>query len=647
MASLCMMGISLLITIFSIPYDYIPAPDSTENRVSTAATDTSDTERLYMLTDQAKRLSSDKATVKEAATYADEAFRLASKKSLPVPYKLHWAEADILYAKQDYERAYKEMLLTCEMLEGTGNFQEQAEANNKLAWYTVYIGDFSTAIDLYNKNIALAEEKKLKSIIPYAFRGLADIYATLNKTDEAKRYMQLFLTTSLQENDMEAAAQAYARLGQISLTNDSNYLMAVKYNQQSLTIRRQQNDSSYIALLLALIGWDYYMARQHDSSLAYFFRSLDYALPLNYFTVIANSYGNIGTVYRDGKEYKKALYYYSKSIDYSFKVNDWYNLSWLHEDMSLMYKSMGDYKNAYEHYVLYKSFSDSLKNQDFGLRIAQARTKYEADTKARDLEVLSLKYKQQKYLVYGFAGLVALALVIGVLIIRQSRLNAKRRISEMNHKISEMTQANLRQQMNPHFIFNTLNSIQYYMYQHDKIATNNYLTKFSRLIRKTLENSQHTSIPIKDELDALELYLELETLRFKDKFSYAIHVDEEIDTLVYKIPTMLIQPYVENAICHGLMNKDGKGTLKVDLKLFKDYILCTIEDDGIGRQAAMEIKKNKNGKHNSLGTKITESRLTLANRIYGTNMKVTYTDLKDKEGKAAGTRVEIHLPIMS
>jgi tetratricopeptide (TPR) repeat protein len=641
------MLIPLLITYFSVVFNYMPASDSLENHKKPIAADTSDSARLNRLVDLAKKYSSNKATSQEATKYIGEAYQLASEKALPIPYKLHWANAEILYLKQDYEKAQKEMTMTCKLLEATNNFQELAEATNQLAWYTGYIGNFSAAIELFQKNIQFAEEKKLKSVIPYAYRGIADFYSTLNKTEDYKRYMQLFLVQSLQEKDDEASAQAYARLASISLSIDSNFLQAVRYNQQSLAIRKQQNDSIRIASLLGLIGWDYYMAKQNDSSLTYFFRSLDYAMPINYFTVIANSYGNIGTIYRDEKEYKKALYYYSKSIDFSYKVHDWYNLSWLNEDMSIMYKSTGDYKNAYEHYVLYKNFSDSLKNQKFDMGIAQARAKYEADTKARDLELLSLKYIQQKYLVYGFAGLVALALVIGILIIRQSRINARRKISEMNHKISEMTQANLRQQMNPHFIFNTLNSIQYYMYQHDKIATNNYLTKFSSLIRKTLENSQHTAIPIKDELDALQLYLELETLRFKDKFGYAIHVDEDIDTLVYKIPTMLIQPYVENAIGHGLMNKEGNGFLKIDLNLFRDYILCTIEDDGIGRDAAMEIRKNRNGKHNSLGTKITESRLTLANTLYGTSMKVAYTDLNDKEGKPAGTRVEIHLPIMT
>jgi len=236
---------------------------------------------------------------------------------------------------------------------------------------------------------------------------------------------------------------------------------------------------------------------------------------------------------------------------------------------------------------------------------------------------------------------------MGTLLILRSRIMATQRIEAMGRKISELTQANLRQQMNPHFIFNTLNSIQYYVFQNDKLASNNYMTKFASLMRKTLENSMHTAIPIKEELDALQLYLELEELRFKEKFDWSIEVDDEIDTLAYKIPTMLIQPYVENAISHGLMNKEERGSLKVSMELRGDVILCTIEDNGIGREKAKAIQKERDENHVSLGTSITENRLRLVNEVYGKTMKVTYTDLKDETGQAAGTKVEITIPFIT
>ena len=136
-------------------------------------------------------------------------------------------------------------------------------------------------------------------------------------------------------------------------------------------------------------------------------------------------------------------------------------------------------------------------------------------------------------------------------------------------------------------------------------------------------------------------------IRFKDKFDYEIIVDEEIDTLLYKVPTMLIQPYVENSISHGLMPGECKGRVKIALKLEKDYISCKIEDNGIGREAAREknLKKDKN--HNSLGTQIVASRLDLVNALYGTSLKTIYTDLKNAKGESSGTLVEIQIPILS
>jgi len=272
---------------------------------------------------------------------------------------------------------------------------------------------------------------------------------------------------------------------------------------------------------------------------------------------------------------------------------------------------------------------------------------YDADTHSKEIAMLSLRLKNNRILNTAFTILVLAIIVIGLLIFRSSKINEKRRLSEMNHKISEITQANLRQQMNPHFIFNTLNSIQYYMYQHDTLATNNYLTKFSSLMRKVLDNSQHTSVPLRDELDALNLYLELECLRFKDKFEFRISVDDEIDPIMYKVPTMLIQPYVENSICHGLIPMEKKGFVHIDLKLSDGHLVCTIEDNGIGREAACEQKKKRETNHNSLGTRITASRLDLVNALYGTTLNTVYTDLKNERGEAEGTRVEIHIPILT
>jgi LytS/YehU family sensor histidine kinase len=313
-----------------------------------------------------------------------------------------------------------------------------------------------------------------------------------------------------------------------------------------------------------------------------------------------------------------------------------------------MYERTGDYKQAYENQKLASVYSDSLMSANYQQTLAGARAQYEADKTAKELELLELRLQRNHFLVWGLMVAFGLTASVTILLISRYRFRSRQRMEAMNHTISELNQTNLRQQMNPHFIFNTLNSIQYYVFQNDKIASNNYMTKFASLIRKTLENSRHTEISIKEELDALHLYLELEELRFKEKFDWTIRVDEEIDTLAYKIPTMVIQPYVENAITHGLMNKEnGQGQLLVELQQQKGQIICTIEDNGIGRAKAMEIKQKKDHHHESMGTNITESRLKLVSEIYGKSMKVSYTDLVDEFGEPAGTKVELNIPIIT
>jgi len=335
------------------------------------------------------------------------------------------------------------------------------------------------------------------------------------------------------------------------------------------------------------------------------------------------------------------------SIDLSNEIGDFYNLSWLYQDMSKMYATLGDYEKAYEFSLLHAQYNDSLLNMRYESRLGEASARYEAEKSQRELEIVSLKLRNNRIIIFSLIGLSVILLVGAIMYIQRNRFRSNQRIEGMNHRISELNQQNLRQQMNPHFIFNTLNSIQYYVFQQDKIAANDYMSKFATLMRKTLENSRQTAIAINDELDALKLYLELESLRFKQRFEWNIEVDEEIDTLIFKIPTMLIQPYVENAISHGLMNKEGKGYVHVSLRQVDGSIMCTVEDNGIGRAKATELKKLRKNQHNSLGTRITESRLKLVNELYGNKMQVNYIDKVDIKGNASGTRVEITIPIIT
>ena len=209
-------------------------------------------------------------------------------------------------------------------------------------------------------------------------------------------------------------------------------------------------------------------------------------------------------------------------------------------------------------------------------------------------------------------------------------------------KMAEMERMALQAQMNPHFIFNCLNSIQQYIFDQDIFAANKYITGFARLIRGTLQNSTHAYISLADETAYLSAYLSLEKLRFKDKMDYSITMDADVRKREKDIflPPMLIQPYIENSMRHGLRHKtDGQGHIQVGISLVVDILVVIVDDNGVGREKAAQYKTNEHIEYQSKGMSLTADRIRLINSVYGNNIKIEVTDLKDNNGDPTGTRV--------
>ena len=237
-----------------------------------------------------------------------------------------------------------------------------------------------------------------------------------------------------------------------------------------------------------------------------------------------------------------------------------------------------------------------------------------------------------------------LALIFSIRLRIRRIKNREKRKTELNKKIANIESQALRAQMNPHFIFNTLSSIQHYISNNDTDAALKYLSKFAKLMRRIMDNSKQQMIAVDEELKALDLYLELEVMRFDKKFEYLINIDPEIDQTYDRIPSMLIQPYVENAIIHGLLPKKGNGKISITLKKQDDTILCTIEDNGIGREKSMEFKKNRVQQHKSMGMSITKERLDILNSSLNSNINAEIIDLFE-DGSSAGTKVKLIIPL--
>ena len=209
-----------------------------------------------------------------------------------------------------------------------------------------------------------------------------------------------------------------------------------------------------------------------------------------------------------------------------------------------------------------------------------------------------------------------------------------------------MEQQALRLQMNPHFIFNSLNSIQSFVIENDTDKAINYLAKFSQLMRLILSSSREIFVPLEDEIKSLSYYLEIERLRFDSKFDYIIYVEENIDKEFTEIPPMVIQPYVENAIIHGLLNKKDKGFLSIGFYVENDYLKCIVTDNGVGRDKAMELKQKSGLQRKSRGMLITQQRLEMLNKQTKQQLSVKIEDLFDENNFASGTRVILYMPFI-
>lgn len=228
--------------------------------------------------------------------------------------------------------------------------------------------------------------------------------------------------------------------------------------------------------------------------------------------------------------------------------------------------------------------------------------------------------------------------------IRQVR-NQEQLRAEFERKLADVEMNALRAQMNPHFLFNCLNSIDYYIIKNQTEKASDYLNRFSRLIRLILQNSRSNCVNLRDELEALKLYIEMESLRFDKQFEYRVSVARDLPLDDIEIPPMLLQPYVENAIWHGLMQKQGRGRLEISLTQENGGLHCLVEDNGIGREAARKMRSKSAGKRRSMGMEITRDRIGLINKLYNQSAEVSIIDLKDQQGQALGTRVEINIPL--
>jgi len=322
------------------------------------------------------------------------------------------------------------------------------------------------------------------------------------------------------------------------------------------------------------------------------------------------------------------------------------------EALSDTYQERKEYGNALKAYQTHIQFRDSIYNEEREREIIQKQAQFDYEKKEA---LLTAGFDQERMLNRAelarqrtlknsvLAGLLFLliAAIAGYYLYKKKRdAEKKQRESEFNALVTEVEMKALRSQMNPHFIFNSLNSISHFILKNDADSADYYLSKFSKLIRMILENSESKQIPLADDLGILKIYMELEAMRMDRKFSFDIEVDEDIDPEVTFVPPLLLQPFVENSIWHGISRLPEDGKIKIMVKKQGDLILFVIEDNGVGRvEAARWMKKDNAKSPVSMGIRITQDRINIINRVKNTHAEMQLLDLN------RGLRVELRLPL--
>ncbi|WP_178984064.1 tetratricopeptide repeat-containing sensor histidine kinase [Winogradskyella helgolandensis] len=413
---------------------------------------------------------------------------------------------------------------------------------------------------------------------------------------------------------------------------------SIYYYKKALEGAEQNNQTIVIANIKTNLSIVQANAGFLDDALTSTVESLDLIEKHNIEGLRVTAYTNAAEVYLQNNDIGKAEYYATNSLKLNEGLNSLSTENSALETLANVYAQKGDYKNALVTYQKHIILRDSLINADRKLEISRKEIQFEADKHKAISEVEIERQKSIKNAsIIGGSCLILASLIGFVLYRRKQDAVSKSKEAEFNAKVSDTELKALRSQMNPHFIFNSLNSIGDYILKNDTESASDYLSKFAKLMRLTLENSEKKEILLCDDIALLRTYMDIERKRFNNKFDYTIEVDSELDAENILVPPMILQPFIENSIIHGLSQKDELGLVKITFKSENNMLICSVDDNGIGQKNSKSNKSNDDNK--SMGMAITKSRIEIINKLKNTNGTVEIID------KTEGTRIDVSLPM--
>lgn len=504
----------------------------------------------------------------------------------------------------------------------------------RMANYTKALDYFLRAVEVFE---SLGETRR----IAITYMNIGNLYEDQVDLSTALAYYSKALDMSYRTDDLKRIAECLMNIGNIR-SAQGEYDSARFYYEKGLSVSIENGFSHVLDDCYKYIGLTYEREGDFDIAGDYYDKALEHATREGDKLTLSEITGYLAQIGLQKKEYKKALDFASRSLDLGIETGDPQLLKNAYLFLSQACEGLGDKAGALRYQKLFANMKDTIFSSEKYKAIKELEMKYETEKKEAQLallteksEVQKLKLDKRNRLLAAIFIILVLVMFIAYFILNNYRLKAHNRAVGLEQRL-------LRSQMNPHFIFNSLIAIQSFIYKKDPMQAGDYLAKFAELVRMTLDNSRSEFVLLEKEINMLEIYLELQALRFEGKFTHTIEVDSGIDPAILRVPPMLAQPFIENSVEHGLRHKEGKGCICIRFTVENDSLLFSVQDDGIGRDKARELEKEK--KHRSMATSITRERLEMLGRRLKKSYPLQITDLKDDSGKASGTLVSFRMP---
>ncbi|MEX2380248.1 MAG: histidine kinase [Vicingaceae bacterium] len=560
-------------------------------------------------------------------------------------------ESDILSAKkymtQNTDSSIiisKQLIKLCEENEYNFGLGRSLSIN---AWFLLTKERFNDAVETAMDALEVQKLNRDTAGMALTLNRLGLVYFEIERPNTGGEYLKRSLEYGTAINDTSIIEMVLNNLGVYS----ENYLESINYYKRSLKYRIEQGKYFWVAYSYFNISDAFMMAKELDSADHYMKLAHNYFLNKTKKGTIPYL-AKVGTaeLYLKQGRFKQAQRFAEEGLNESLSTGQTDIIVWAKKILAEVLYAQGNYKEAYDTLQSYLELQREIDSTNNLAAITEIEKKYKTAEKEAEISRLEKENlekemeakKSQMWAFYSFTGSGALLLFF-LLFWKKSKQKQKLKSAELQSKISETRMMALRAQMNPHFIFNCINTAQHHVLHSGEKTAFEYLSKFSTLLRLVLENSDKKYNALEDEVRQIELYIQLEHERFEHKFSYSIQVDEKLKDGVYEIPSMMIQPLVENAIIHGVMNRsDNQGKVILVLSENKGQIKCSVKDNGPGIEKAREIKSKKEKRYSSMAILNIKQRLSIFENESNERAIFEIHDLQ-KYGKQ-GTEAILHLP---